>query len=303
MNSPSCPLASEAAGAADCARRLSLRECLDRRKREAQFGICDTGRYRCRYVLWGRGPTLVVVPGLASDASSFVMLMARLQAHFRCVSYDLPAGVNDGAHLMTYRHADYTADLFALLDHLRIRECMLYGSSFGSTIALAALHQAPRRFSHGILQAGFAHRPLAATEVLAASFVRFLPGRVAHLPLVRAVLERNHRGPFRERDTDVWDYYLERGFSVPLRAFATRLLMVARLDLRPILPTIQKPMLLVCGDGDPLVGKKCEDELQRGLPMVARAEIERCGHEPHLTHPEVLAEVLTQVLTPTRGLV
>ena len=225
------------------------------------------------------------------------MLMARLQTHFRCVSYDLP----DDANVISYRHADYVADLFALLDHLQVAECIVSGSSFGSSVALAALHQQPRRFSHGVLQCGFARRPFAATEVLAASFVRFLPGRVGHLPLSRAVLERNHRGPFLERESDVWDFYVERSLSPPLRAFATRVLTVAKLDLRPILPAIQTPVLIVCGDRDPLVGKTCEEELMRGLPRYARAEIEQCGHEPHLTHPEVLAEVLTRVLLPTNA--
>src|SRR5262245_34837629 len=109
---------------AECSTRLRLSDCLQRREREATFGACDTGRYRCRYVVWGRGPTLVLIPGLASEALSFVMLMARLQAHFRCVSYDLP----DGPNVIQYQHADYVNDLFALLDHLQISECIVSGS-------------------------------------------------------------------------------------------------------------------------------------------------------------------------------
>ena len=301
MLSPTCPLTTDATAEPDCAKRLFLRDCVERRAREAQFGVCDTGRYRCRYVVWGRGPTLVLIPGLASDALSFVMLMARLQAHFRCVSYDLPDGVVDGAHLMTYRHPDLTSDLFALLDHLHIRDCLLYGSSFGSTITLSALQQQPGRFARALLQGGFARRPLSIAEVLVASFARFLPGRLAHLPLVRRVQAHNATAArrFLAAEADLWDFYLDQTCKVPLRAFASRVLMVNQLDLRPILPTIQTPVLMVCGDRDPLVGKTCERELKEGLPYVARAEIEHCGHEPHLTHPEVLAEVVRQFLLPT----
>ena len=279
-----------------CGERLRLGDCLAQWRREAQGGVCDTGRYRCPYVVQGRGPTLVLIPGMGMNALGFVMLMARLQTHFRCVSFDLPDGDTDGAHLMTYRHADHVADLFALLDHLSIRQCFLFGASFGSTIALAALHDQPRRFSRAILQGGFARRPLAHAEVFAASFARFLPGRLIHLPFVRQVLEHENREPFREREPDVWDFFLAQNLSIPLSAFAARALLIHRLDLRPILPTIAQPMLMVCGDHDPLVGKTCEAELKRGLPMVARAEIEHCGHLPHLTHPEVLAEVVRQFL-------
>jgi pimeloyl-ACP methyl ester carboxylesterase len=281
-----------------CATRLTLRSCLAQREREAKLGVCDTGRYRCRYVEWGRGPTLVLIPGLASDALSFVLLMARLSPHFHCISYHLPDGIADGARLRTYGHAELAADLFALLDHLQVRECIIAGASFGSTVALTALHQQPARFSYGITLGGFAHRPLTGFEILTSSFVRFLPGRVAHLPLARQVLERNHLATFQEREPELWEFYIERSFGVPLRAFASRLLMVGRLDLRPILSAIRTPVLMVCGDRDPLVGKTCEADLQRGLPNVARVEIEECGHEPHLTHPEVLAEALMQVLMP-----
>jgi pimeloyl-ACP methyl ester carboxylesterase len=58
---------------------------------------------------------------------------------------------------------------------------------------------------------------------------------------------------------------------------------------------------LVCGDRDALVGKACAQELKQGLPFVARAEIEQCGHYPHLTHPEVLSEVVRQLLLPNCG--
>jgi pimeloyl-ACP methyl ester carboxylesterase len=290
--SSTCPIQSEP----DCAQRLLLSECLERWRRETQQGVVDTGRYHCGYVSWGSGPTLVLIPGMALDALGFVMLMARLQGPFRCVSYDLPAGEDDGAHVRNYGHADLVKDLFALLDHLSIRECFLLGTSFGSTIALSAMHAQPDRFPRAILQGGFARRPLARAEVLAASFARFLPGRLGLLPLVRRILANNAGAEFAQREPEVWDFFVAQNVKIPLRAFATRALLIHRLDLRPILPAIRQPVLLVCGDNDRLVGKTCEQELKQGLPQAARAEIEQCGHIPQLTHPEVFAEVVRQFL-------
>ena len=263
---PSYPLAGSTPSDRDGAKRLLLPECLQRLRQEAQQGVLDTGRYRCRHVVWGRGPTLVLIPGMASDTLSFVMLMARLQEHFRCVCYDLPSGEGDGARLMTYRHADLTSDLLALLDHLRIRDCSLMGFSFGSTIALSALHRQPWRFSHAILQGGFARRPLSASEVFFASWGRFFPGRLSHLPLLPCIIDKNHRDSFREREPDVWDFFIERHCRVPLRAFASRALMLHRLDMRPILSALHQPVLLVCGDRDPLVGKPCFNSCAHALP-------------------------------------
>ena len=158
----SCPLTDAAHPEPDCAHRLVLRECLEQWRTEATHGVCDTGRYRCRHVVWGRGPTLVLIPGMGQDAVGFVMLMARLQTHFHCVSFDLPDADGDGARLMTYRHSDHVADLFALLDHLSIRECILLGSSFGSTIALAPAGLGPAVVSAGDADDDAA--PRSATE-------------------------------------------------------------------------------------------------------------------------------------------
>ena len=222
-----------------CSSNWRLRDCLRRWHAEARHGAIDTGRYRCRYVAWGQGPPLVCIPGLASDALSFVMLMARLQTQFCCISYDLPDGAEDGAPLMRYRHEDLTDDLFALLDHLRIRQSFVLGSSLGATIALSALARQPRRFARAMLQGGFVHRPLSAAELFLVHWLRYLPGRLRHLPLMHTVIERNYREPFLQRDPDVWDFFRQRVGRVPLRAFASRALMINGLDLRPRLPLIQ----------------------------------------------------------------
>ena len=54
-------------------------------------------RYRCSDLTWGRGPALVFIPGLCDDQLSFVLPIARLKDHFRCVAYNLPSGQGDGA--------------------------------------------------------------------------------------------------------------------------------------------------------------------------------------------------------------
>jgi len=293
-----CPLTGANAADADCSKRLILRDCVDRWTREAQQGEYDTGRYRCRYVVWGRGPTLVLIPGIASDALSFVMLMARLQSHFRCISFNLPDGAGDGARLRRYVHQDHVDDLFALLDHLLLRDCSLFGFSYGSTIALSALHQQPARFPRAILSGGFAYHPLAPAEVFCAAWGRFLPGRLANLPFFERTLGKMQREPFLAREPEVWDYFVERQGRTPIAAFAARAMLMHRLDLRPILANIATPVLLVNGDSDSIVGRRCTDELMRGLPFAAHAEIEQCGHQAHLSHPEVLAEVVSQFMQP-----
>jgi pimeloyl-ACP methyl ester carboxylesterase len=278
---------------------LQLNEVLQRFEREAVRGRCDTGRYRCSYYTWGEGPPLLFIHGLSDDARSFVLPIALLSRHFRCIAYNLPMGCGDGARLANYRHADLVADVFALLDHLGVPQSYVFASSFGSTIALAALRQCPERLPRAILQGGFVYRPLAPAEILLARAARWWPGPMRWLPFRRQLLHYTHHGPFARRDPDVWEFFLQRWGSPPMAAVARRAVLLHQLDLRPILGAIRQPVLLLCGDADPLVGKKCEEVLLRGLPNVVRVELQDCGHVPFYSHPETLADVTTRFLLPS----
>ena len=121
--------------------------------------------------------------------------------------------------------------------------------------------------------------------------MHFLPGRTA-------ILRRFHFAPFASRPPEVWDYFLERSNLPPIAAVAHRALMIHRLDLRSLLSEIRQPILLVCGEYDPLVGLACEEALLHGLPNAGRARLAACGHNPLFSHPEVLAELIRQFLTP-----
>lgn len=286
---------------ASCSSFLNLAEAVQRFQREAHCGVCHTGRYGCAYYTWGSGPPLLLIPGLSDDARSFVLLCALLSKHFRCIAYDLPTGASDGARLSRYGHADLVTDAFTLLDHVGARQSYVFGASFGSTIALAALRAQPQRLPRAVLQGGFARRPLAPAEVLLANLARYWSGPMRALPFYIATMSLPHYGPFRSRSADIWEYFLNRWGSPPMAAVARRALLLHRIDLRPMLPAIRQPVLLACGDRDPLVSPECEEVLLRGLPNARRVELANCGHNPQFTHPEVLADIVRQFLTPPTG--
>jgi pimeloyl-ACP methyl ester carboxylesterase len=117
-----------------------------------------------------------------------------------------------------------------------------------------------------------------------------------HLPFFKWLQYHAHFGPFAARPPEVWSYYLDD--DRPIAAVATHALLLHATDLRPILGTIRQPVLVVCGDCDPLVSRQCEEVLLEGLPNAGRVEIDHCGHLPYLSHPEALADVVRGFLTP-----
>jgi pimeloyl-[acyl-carrier protein] methyl ester esterase len=275
---------------------LGLADVLARFEREADRGLCWTGRYWCEYYVWGEGPHLLLVPGMAERGRSFLVLAALLSRHFRCISYNHPVGRGDRAKLSRYTHDGLLADAFALLDHLGVGACSLYGASFGSTIVLRALHARPARFPRGIVQGGFARRPLAPAEYWLARMACHWLGTMRQLPLYRSIAYHVHHEPFAARPRDVWQYYLDD--DRPIAAVATHALLVHTTDVRNLLPEIRQPVLIIHAEDDPLVKRDCAEELLRGLPSAHLVELPGCGHFPYFTHPELLAEVVRQFLTP-----
>ncbi|MBY0456999.1 MAG: alpha/beta hydrolase, partial [Gemmataceae bacterium] len=70
--------------------------------------------------------------------------------------------------------------------------------------------------------------------------------------------------------------------------------MLDKLDLRPLLPAIRTPILLIGGDRDRIVPFGREAVLLHALPDVRRVEFAACGHYPQYTHPGATArEIMT----------
>ena len=119
------------------------------------------------------------------------------------------------------------------------------------------------------------------------------------IPFRTKALRLAHHGPFAACPPEIWDYFLNYTGLIPIATLARHALLLHATDLRPILGAIRQPVLMVCGDRDPLVRPAHEEILLNGLPNVSRLELGNCGHFPFLTHAEVLAEIIRQFLTPT----
>ena len=277
---------------------IDLDDALRRFEREAVRGVCDTARYKMPYYSWGDGPPLVFVHGAMDTSKAWVMAISRLSAHFRCVAYDLPKGRDDGARLGRHTHADLVRDFWALLDHLHLPRSYVFASSFGATIALPAMHERPERLPRAVLQGPIALRPLRKVERLLARVGWFLPGTTGGLPLREKITLKVNGAGFRDKPEGTYRYFVETTGRTPIRAFAHQVLTLDRVDMRPLLPDVKQPVLLFCGDLDKVARPIHSEILLAGLPNARRVVVEGCGHVPGYSHPEVLAEVVRQFLTP-----
>ncbi|MBI1323970.1 alpha/beta fold hydrolase [bacterium] len=293
--SPEAPASEEAVN--PCPRPASLSKALEDFDRTAEVRVIETPYYRTTCRIIGEGPPLLVSPGLASTYRGFALFLNTLAERFRTIIYDYPGdNPDDRANLGRIDHDALTDNLFATLDGLGIGKAFLVGISFGSTLTFKALARDARRFPKAAVQGAFARRKFSPAERVALKLGRIVPGSVGRLPLHEKILTYNNRIHFPQEIDDRWRHYLRENAKTPIRSLAHRLDLVAGLDIRPALPEIRTPILLIQGNEDRIVPRPYFDELQQSLPEAQGLIVPMVGHQPHYTHPEALAQAIANYL-------
>lgn len=118
-----------------------------------------------RYVVSGRGPTLVLCHGFIGSAENFESWVARLSSRRRLVIPDLPGFGGSAPLSRAHRSRELAVEVRALLDHLQVSDFEVGGLCLGSTVALELAAGDPRRV-RGLLL----HTPLLAPSLLAPGF-------------------------------------------------------------------------------------------------------------------------------------
>lgn len=227
--------------------------------------------------------TIVLLPGLASDATLWRDQVPLLAARHRVVVSDV------------HFRADTLPAMAALLLAEQPGELVLCGSSMGGMVALEAVRLAPRRI-RGLALLGTSARA-DTPELIAlreAAIVEFEAGRV------EAVLRANLLFAFHPRvtaDSELARTYLD----FVLRAGADALVrqnraIMARADLRPTLRAVQCPTLVACGDSDLLTPPEHAREIAAGIAGARLEIVPDCGHLLTLEQPERINMLLLEWL-------
>lgn len=91
----------------------------------------------------GRGPTVVLVPGLAGRASFWQPLIRELRSEFRVVTYDHRGAGRSSSTDTSYSMEAMTADFMRVLDYCAADRVVLVGHSTGGAIVQRAALMRP----------------------------------------------------------------------------------------------------------------------------------------------------------------
>ncbi|HEX7051491.1 MAG TPA: alpha/beta fold hydrolase [Longimicrobiales bacterium] len=235
------------------------------------------GRFRLHSVHTGAGPPAVLLHGLAGSHRWWRTTIPALARTHRVHVPELIGFARNPAAGPLPDIARTAELIVEWLDALGIERPHLVGHSMGGQIAIHLAARQPDRVARLVLvdAAGIPRqRPLAELVRLLAELIPPPAwGRPSFLPTIARDALR--MGP------------------LALAAAARRLLAD---DVRPLLPTIRSPTLLIWGRLDPLTPLDHAWTLADGIPDARLCIIPDAAHNPMVDRPEAFNEILTSFL-------
>ncbi len=258
-----------------------------------ESGCAHLKRYTAEYRVWGEGPPLVLVPGLAGGFELLGPLARLLALRFRVISYQLRGEDDCFALRQRFGLQDLVEDLAEFLDWHYLERPILCGVSFGGVLALEFAARFPSRLRALVVQGA------------GARFERSLLQQVAGVVLSRYPLPADN--PFinqffnllfggRQKPGPLFEFVTRRCWQTDQSVMAHRFRLVEGFDIEERLERIAAPTLVMTGDRDLLVSDGSLKALCRGIRRCEQARVAGCGHLAFVTRPQRIASEIHRFL-------
>jgi pimeloyl-[acyl-carrier protein] methyl ester esterase len=242
-------------------------------------------------VSFGQGArTLVGIGGWTGSWEVWADVFGLLSQGWRTVGIDHRGTGATLAATTGVTFEEMAADLLAVLDQLGIEQCVLAAESSGAATALTAVAQQPHRFAGLVLSGGLYFQPKTEEtppflQALQADYETAVTSFVTNcLP---------------ETDSPAMHDW---GRKILLRASQAAAIDLFEatigLDLRPLLPKITVPTLLLHGDADRILPLASSQWLAEQLPQSHLHVLPGAGHAPMMTFPQEIAAAVNQFFVP-----
>lgn len=256
-------------------------------------GFAHLQHYTARYAVWGDGPPLVLVPGLAGGFELLGPLARILARHFQVISYQLRGEDDCFALRRRFDRGDLVEDLREFLDWFGLERPPVLGVSFGGVLALELAMRWPHR-----LQA-------LMTQGVGARFERGLVQQVAGWVLSRYPLPSD--SPFvnqffnllfssRQQPSALFEFVTRQCWQTDQSVITHRFRLVKSFDPGESLAEVRVPTLLLAGQRDLLVSPNSLRELACGIAGSRWINLPDCGHLAFISHAERIAAEVRRFL-------
>jgi 3-oxoadipate enol-lactonase len=225
-------------------------------------------------------PTLVLWHSLLCDGAMWSGVIDALAKHHRVVNVDAPGHGRSSPTTSPYTMDDSVDAAISVLDALAIRKCTWVGLSWGGMVGMRLGLRIPDRLRGLALFDTSANvesrRKLPSYFVMVsiarrAGAVPMLLDRIVPIYLSKAT---------RAEQPDLVARFRERVATMdpPSVGHAVDAVIFRKEDLRPRLPSIGTPTLVVCGDDDVATPLDRSEDIARAIPGATLRRIAKAGH-------------------------
>lgn len=229
---------------------------------------------KIHYTVDGTGPNIVMLPGWGCNTTHYQKIQTHLAQKFKVYAIDLPGYGLSAAPVEPWSTKNYAELIATFIDKLKITKPILFGHSLGGKIALYlnAKHLIASQKLILVSSAGIKTRK--KLKYYCKIYFYKICKYIATLPLLRIKLEPKLES-YRKK-TGSQDY---RNANGVMRATLVKLVNE---DLRPLLPAIDAPTLLIWGENDTDTPLTSGQIMQQLIPQSQLIIFTKAGHFPFL---------------------
>jgi pimeloyl-ACP methyl ester carboxylesterase len=256
----------------------------------------DVDGMRIAYTRAGDGPVLVMLHGAPSDSRTWQWMLSDLSRDHTVIAWDAP-GFGESSDIDDSWRAPQFADaLAAFVAALGVGRPHVVGHSFGTMVALSLFRRHPLVPASLVLIGGYAGW---AGSLPPAEVARRLEMFVGMAELGDAFDPKSYPGLFSElipadRDAVMTTMMRENIRPATIRAAGH---IGAETDLRPMLPTIDVPALVLHGEADARSPIANAQALHAAIPASQLVVLPELGHACLVEDPEACAAEIRRFVT------
>jgi pimeloyl-ACP methyl ester carboxylesterase len=257
------------------------------------WGFAHLKHYTAQYCVWGKGPPLVLVPGLAGGFDLLGPLARLLARDFQVISYQLRGEDDCFALRRRFDLPDLVEDLHEFLDWYGLECPPVLGVSFGGVLALELAARRPHRLQSLVIQGAGARFERGLLQQVAGMVLSGYP-----LPPDSPFVNQFFNLLFgsRQKPGPLFEFVTRQCWQTDQGVMAHRFRLVETYDLGRRLDRIRVPALVLSGDRDLLVSPQSLQTLVDGIPQSQLIRLPGCGHLAFVTQPRRVADEVKRFL-------
>lgn len=242
----------------------------------------------------GKGPDLLLLHSLLTELTVFDRIAPELAGDRRITCVNLP-GFGASAALALGSVAEYADHVAKTMDALALPvDTAVFGNGFGAFVALELAIRHGRRFGRLLVADTLAAFPEPARLPFRGMAEKVRAGGMA--AVLDTAIGRMFPPAFAAAHPEVVAARKAALAPADPECFARACLALAALDLRPGLPGIRNPTLVMCGALDQTTPPALARELAQAIPGAAWREIPGSGHCPMLEQSGALVALMNEFL-------